>query len=416
MIKDILQQLAPLDEKIAALRGDPADENMTDITNHAAELAELSAQEDALLSGCGALTAEDRVFLARHPERPHIDETINALFTDFFEQCGDRQCREDSAILGGIARFHGMPVTVIGHRKGSTLEENMACNFGMPGPEGYRKALRLMKLAEKFSLPVFTFVDTPGAYPGIDAEERNQSEAIGRNIYELAKLRVPVISTIIGEGGSGGALAIAVCDSLIMLQYSTYSVISPEGCASILWKSADKAPEAAQALALTSDRLLELGLVDKVISEPLGGAHRDPKLMASTLRKTLVDQLKAFLTMDPDALVERRLGRLMNYGRFEEKCSSAYELLCQAAHESELPLEESAAEEPKTKEPETPKKPRRSCALRRKPVAKKSQVAETAETVAETAPKKPARRRPATRKTAAKREAPEAASAEPAKE
>ena len=289
-------------------------------------------------------------------------------------------------------------------------------NFGMTKPEGYRKALRLMKLAEKFSLPVFTFVDTPGAYPGIDAEERNQSEAIGRNIYELAKLRVPVISTIIGEGGSGGALAIAVCDSLIMLQYSTYSVISPEGCASILWKSADKAPEAAQALALTSDRLLELGLVDKVISEPLGGAHRDPKLMASTLRKTLVDQLKAFLTMDPDALVERRLGRLMNYGRFEEKCSSAYELLCQAAHESELPLEESAAEEPKTKEPETPKKPRRSCALRRKPVAKKSQVAETAETVAETAPKKPARRRPATRKTAAKKEAPEAASAEPAKE
>lgn len=211
---------------------------------------------------------------------------------------------------------------------------------------------------------------------------------------------MPVISTIIGEGGSGGALAIAVCDSLIMLQYSTYSVISPEGCASILWKSADKAPEAAQALALTSDRLLELGLVDKVISEPLGGAHRDPKLMASTLRKTLVDQLKAFLTMDPDALVERRLARLMNYGRFEEKCSSAYELLCQAAHESELPLEESVAEEPKVKEPETPKKPRRSCALRRKPVAKKIVVTESTETAAQAAPKKPTRRRSASRKSA----------------
>ena len=329
---------------------------------------------------------------------------------------GDRTFADDQSIVGGLARLGEHAVMVIGHQKGRDTRERTRRNFGMTKPEGYRKALRLMKLAEKFSLPVFTFVDTPGAYPGIDAEERNQSEAIGRNIYELAKLRVPVISTIIGEGGSGGALAIAVCDSLIMLQYSTYSVISPEGCASILWKSADKAPEAAQALALTSDRLLELGLVDKVISEPLGGAHRDPKLMASTLRKTLVDQLKAFLTMDPDALVERRLGRLMNYGRFEEKCSSAYELLCQAAHESELPLEESAAEEPKTKEPETPKKPRRSCALRRKPVAKKSQVAETAETVAETAPKKPARRRPATRKTAAKKEAPEAASAEPAKE
>ena len=362
-------------------------------------------------------TAAERVALARHPQRPNITDYIDGLFTDFFEQRGDRACREDPAILGGIALFHGRPVTVIGTRKGKTLEENLRCNFGMPGPEGYRKALRLMKLAEKFSLPVFTFVDTPGAYTGIDAEERNQSEAIGRNIYELAKLRVPVISTIIGEGGSGGALAIAVCDSLIMLQYSTYSVISPEGCASILWKSADKAPEAAQALALTSDRLLELGLVDKVISEPLGGAHRDPKLMASTLRKTLVDQLKAFLSMDPDALVERRLARLMNYGRFEEKCSSAYELLCQAAHDSELPLEESVAEEPKVKEPETPKKPRRSCALRRKSVAKKIVVTESTETAAQAAPKKTTRRRSASRKSAPESEVPVATAAEqPAKE
>ena len=200
MIKDILQQLAPLDEKIAALRGDPADENMTDITNHAAELAELSAQEDALLSGCGALTAEDRVFLARHPERPHIDEIVDALFTDFFEQCGDRQCKEDAAILGGVALFHGQPVTVIGHRKGSTLEENLRCNFGMPGPEGYRKALRLMKQAEKFGRPIITFIDTPGAYPGKDAEERGQGEAIARNLMEMSGLTVPVLAVVTGEG------------------------------------------------------------------------------------------------------------------------------------------------------------------------------------------------------------------------
>ena len=340
------------------------------------------------------LTPWQTAQVARHPNRPYTLDYIDAIFEDFHELHGDRTFADDR-----------------------DTRERTRRNFGMTKPEGYRKALRLMKLAEKFSLPVFTFVDTPGAYPGIDAEERNQSEAIGRNIYELAKLRVPVISTIIGEGGSGGALAIAVCDSLIMLQYSTYSVISPEGCASILWKSADKAPEAAQALALTSDRLLELGLVDKVISEPLGGAHRDPKLMASTLRKTLVDQLKAFLTMDPDALVERRLARLMNYGRFEEKCSSAYELLCQAAHESELPLEESVAEEPKVKEPETPKKPRRSCALRRKPVAKKIVVTESTETAAQAAPKKPTRRRSASRKSAPKSEVPVATAAEqPAKE
>ena len=342
------------------------------------------------------LTPWQTAQVARHPNRPYTLDYIDAIFEDFHELHGDRTFADDQSIVGGLARLGEHAVMVIGHQKGRDTRERTRRNFGMTKPEGYRKALRLMKLAEKFSLPVFTFVDTPGAYPGIDAEERNQSEAIGRNIYELAKLRVPVISTIIGEGGSGGALAIAVCDSLIMLQYSTYSVISPEGCASILWKSADKAPEAAQALALTSDRLLELGLVDKVISEPLGGAHRDPKLMASTLR---------------------RLGRLMNYGRFEEKCSSAYELLCQAAHESELPLEESVAEEPKVKEPETPKKPRRSCALRRKPVAKKIVVTESTETAAQAAPKKPTRRRSASRKSAPKSEVPVATAAEqPAKE
>ena len=219
------------------------------------------------------LTPWQTALVARHPNRPYTLDYIDAIFEDFHELHGDRTFADDQSIVGGLARLGEHAVMVIGHQKGRDTRERTRRNFGMTKPEGYRKALRLMKLAEKFSLPVFTFVDTPGAYPGIDAEERNQSEAIGRNIYELAKLRVPVISTIIGEGGSGGALAIAVCDSLIMLQYSTYSVISPEGCASILWKSADKAPEAAQALALTSDRLLELGLVDKVISEPLGGAQ-----------------------------------------------------------------------------------------------------------------------------------------------
>ena len=206
MIKDLLEQLAPLDAQIAALRGNAADEesDMSAITAHASELAELAVEEDEILRSCGPLTAEDRVFLARHPARPHIDETVNALFTDFFEQCGDRQCREDRAILGGIAKFHGMPVTVIGHRKGATLEENMACNFGMPGPEGYRKALRLMKQAEKFGRPIITFIDTPGAYPGKEAEERGQGEAIARNLMEMSGLTVPIIAVVTGEGSSGG--------------------------------------------------------------------------------------------------------------------------------------------------------------------------------------------------------------------
>lgn len=321
------------------------------------------------------LTPWQTALVARHPNRPYTLDYIGAIFEDFHELHGDRTFADDQSIVGGLARLGEHAVMVIGHQKGRDTRERTRRNFGMTKPEGYRKALRLMKLAEKFSLPVFTFVDTPGAYPGIDAEERNQSEAIGRNIYELAKLRVPVISTIIGEGGSGGALAIAVCDALLMLQYSTYSVISPEGCASILWKSADKASEAAKALALTSDRLAELGLVDKVISEPLGGAHRDPKLMASTLRKALVDQLKAFLTMDPDTLVERRLARLMSYGRFEEKCESAFTLLCEA----DKPKEEEAEEKAEAKKTEA--KPRGTCALRRKP-AKPRTKAKAAEPAA----------------------------------
>ena len=216
MIKEILEQLAPLDAQIAALKGSGND--MEAITAHASELAELAVEEDEILRSCGPLTAEDRVFLARHPERPHIDETVSALFTDFFEQRGDRQCKEDSAILGGVARFHGLPVTVIGHRKGSTLEENLACNFGMPGPEGYRKALRLMKQAEKFGRPIITFIDTPGAYPGKDAEERGQGEAIARNLMEMSGLTVPVIAVVTGEGSSGGALALGVANHILMLK------------------------------------------------------------------------------------------------------------------------------------------------------------------------------------------------------
>ena len=315
MIKDILQQLAPLDEKIAALRGDPADENMTDITNHAAELAELSAQEDALLSGCGALTAEDRVFLARHPERPHIDEIVDALFTDFFEQCGDRQCKEDAAILGGVALFHGQPVTVIGHRKGSTLEENLRCNFGMPGPEGYRKALRLMKQAEKFGRPIITFIDTPGAYPGLEAEARGQGEAIARNLAEMSRLEVPVIAVVTGEGSSGGALALGVADRILMLENAVYSVLSPEGFASILWKDASRHGEACALMKLTAQDLYEGGIIDEIIPEPLGGAQRDPGALFATLDKSLQAQLAPLRRMSGSALITQRYKKYRRIGQ-----------------------------------------------------------------------------------------------------
>jgi acetyl-CoA carboxylase carboxyl transferase subunit alpha len=240
------------------------------------------------------------------------------LFTHFEELHGDRAFGDDASIVAGLARFNGQPCAVIGHQKGRDTKEKILRNFGMPRPEGYRKALRIMKLAEKFSLPVFTFIDTPGAYPGIDAEERGQSEAIGRNLFEMARLRVPVIATVIGEGGSGGALAIAVGDIVLMLQYSTYSVISPEGCASILWRSADMAPEAADALGITSGRLKTLGLIDKIISEPLGGAHRDPQAAAQALRKALTEALKDLQQKKPRELVEERLERLMDYGKFKE--------------------------------------------------------------------------------------------------
>mgnify|MGYP001003801670 CR=1 FL=1 len=267
MIKEILQQLEPLDAQIDALCSSADDAEMTDTTTHAAELAELSAQENMLLQRCTSLTPEDRVFLARRPDRPHITEIIDNLFTDFFEQCGDRQCKEDAAILCGIARFHGMPVTVLGHRKGTTLEENLHCNFGMPGPEGYRKALRVMKQAEKFHRPVITLINTAGAFPGVGAEERGQGQAIAENLLEMSTLCVPIISILIGEGGSGGALGLAVADRVWMLQNAVYSVISPEGCASILWKDAAKAEMAAASLKLAAEDAKSIGVIERILSE-----------------------------------------------------------------------------------------------------------------------------------------------------
>ncbi|MCC2638612.1 MAG: acetyl-CoA carboxylase carboxyltransferase subunit alpha [Moraxellaceae bacterium] len=252
--------------------------------------------------------------LARHPRRPYMLDYIERIFTDFDELHGDRVFGDDAAIVGGPARLQGESVMVIGHQKGRDVKEKVRRNFGMPKPEGYRKALRLMEMAERFKMPILTFIDTPGAYPGIDAEERGQSEAIARNLAVMSRLETPIISTVIGEGGSGGALAIGVCDSLLMLQYSTYSVISPEGCASILWKTADKAPAAAEAMGLTAERLKTLGFVDELVKEPLGGAHRDFELMADNLRKALLRQLKKLRAMDTPRLLERRYERLLSYG------------------------------------------------------------------------------------------------------
>ena len=256
--------------------------------------------------------------IARHPERPYTLDYVNELFTDFVELHGDRHFADDLSIVGGLARFNGNACMVLGQQKGRDTKERGLRNFGMSKPEGYRKALRLMKTAEKFKLPVFTFVDTPGAYPGIDAEERGQSEAIGRNIFEMAQLEVPIITTIIGEGGSGGALAISVADQVLMLQYSVYSVISPEGCASILWKTAERAEDAAEALGITAHRLKALGLVDKIVSEPVGGAHRDPKQMAAFLKRALNDAWRQLADLKPKELQDRRYERLNSYGRFND--------------------------------------------------------------------------------------------------
>lgn len=256
--------------------------------------------------------------VARHPQRPYTLDYVRAMFTDFHELHGDRSYADDPSIVAGMARFNGTACMIMGHQKGRDIKERSYRNFGMPRPEGYRKALRLMRTAEKFKLPLFTFVDTPGAYPGIGAEERGQSEAIGHNLYAMAELKVPIITTVIGEGGSGGALAIAMGDVVLMLQYSTYSVISPEGCASILWKSAERAPEAAETLGITASRLKALGLIDRIIPEPLGGAHRDPDAIAATLKKALGESLRQLSDVPVGKLLEARHQRLMRYGKFEE--------------------------------------------------------------------------------------------------
>ena len=310
----VLQQLEPLDAQIDALCSSTDDAEMANTTTHAAELAELSAQENMLLQRCTSLTPEDRVFLARRPDRPHIGEIIDNLFTDFFEQCGDRQCKEDAAILCGIARFHGMPVTVLGHRKGTTLEENLRCNFGMPGPEGYRKALRVMKQAEKFRRPIITFIDTPGAYPGKDAEERGQGEAIARNLMEMSGLTVPVLAIVTGEGSSGGALGLGVANHILMLENAVYSVLSPEGFASILWKDASRSGEACTMMKLTAQDLYTDGIVEEIIPEPLGGAQRGRQLLFSRLDTAIAAHLAALCKMSGKALADQRYKKYRRIG------------------------------------------------------------------------------------------------------
>ncbi len=312
---DFEQPIAELESKIEELRYVQT-ESAVDISEEIEQLGKKSQQLTKDIYS--DLTPWQITKIARHPERPYTLDYVHELFTDFVELHGDRHFSDDLSIVGGLARFNGNPCMVIGHQKGRDTKERTARNFGMSKPEGYRKALRLMKTAEKFRLPVFTFVDTPGAYPGIDAEERGQSEAIGRNIYEMAQLEVPIIVTIIGEGGSGGALAISVGDQLLMLQYSIYSVISPEGCASILWKTSEKAQDAADALGITAHRLKALGLVDKIVNEPVGGAHRDHRQMAAFLKRALNDAFRQVSDLKPNELLDRRYDRLQSYGRFND--------------------------------------------------------------------------------------------------
>ena len=310
------QPIAELEAKIEQLRF-VQDDSAVDISE---EISRLEVKSQALTKDIYAkLTPWQIAQVARHPQRPYTLDYIKHAFTDFEELHGDRAFADDQAIVGGLARFNGQSCMVIGHQKGRDTKEKIQRNFGMPRPEGYRKAMRLMKLAEKFGLPIFTFVDTPGAYPGIDAEERGQSEAIGHNLYVMAELKVPLIATIIGEGGSGGALAIAVGDSVIMLQYSTYSVISPEGCASILWKSAERANDAAETMGITATRLKSLGLIDRIVTEPVGGAHREHSATAASLKRALQDALKQISGLTPVQLIERRMERLMGYGKFKEQ-------------------------------------------------------------------------------------------------
>ncbi|MFZ0791263.1 MAG: acetyl-CoA carboxylase carboxyltransferase subunit alpha [Chromatiaceae bacterium] len=312
---DFEQPIAELEAKLDELR----------LVGHDNEL-NIQEEIDRLQKKCRTLT--ETVFaglspwqisqLSRHPQRPYLLDYVRRLFDEFHELHGDRAYADDQAIVGGLARMDGRPLMVIGHQKGRDTKEKILRNFGMPRPEGYRKALRLMEMAERFRLPIMTFIDTPGAYPGVGAEERGQSEAIARNLMVMSRLRTPILCTVVGEGGSGGALAIGVGDCTLMLQYSTYSVISPEGCASILWKSADKAKLAAEAMAITSDKLKDQGLVDVVIPEPLGGAHRDPDATAAALKRALLEQLDILQSEDLDALVSARYRRMMGYGKFKE--------------------------------------------------------------------------------------------------
>jgi len=311
---DYEQPIAELEAKIDELRYMSNDSDLN-ITEEIQKLTEKSAALTKTIFS--SLTPWQTTQMARHPQRPYTLDYINSIITDFEELRGDRAYADDAALVTGIGRLNGRSVVVIGHQKGRDTKEKVARNFGMPRPEGYRKALRVMKLAERFGMPVVTFIDTPGAYPGIGAEERGQSEAIARNLFEMAQLKTPIISTVIGEGGSGGALAVGVADHLMMLEYSIYSVISPEGCASILWKSAEKASDAAATLGITSDRLQELGLVDEVISEPLGGAHRSVDEMATQVKNALEANLKELEALPVDELIARRQQRLLNYGEFE---------------------------------------------------------------------------------------------------
>lgn len=308
---DFEQPIADLQAKIEELRlvGSDNDLNISD------EIARLEEKNKTLTRNIFSdLDSWQVARMARHPQRPYTLDYIDYLFTEFEELHGDRHFADDAALVGGIARFEGTPVMVIGHQKGREVREKVRRNFGMPRPEGYRKACRLMEMAERFKLPILTFIDTPGAYPGIDAEERGQSEAIAWNLRVMSRLKTPIISTVIGEGGSGGALAIGVCDRLNMLEYATYAVISPEGCASILWRSAEKAPEAAEAMGITAERLAGLGIVDQVIEEPLGGAHRDMAAMAAQIRKVLSAQLTELQELNDEELLAQRYEKLMSFG------------------------------------------------------------------------------------------------------
>ncbi|TDJ15820.1 MAG: acetyl-CoA carboxylase carboxyl transferase subunit alpha [Gammaproteobacteria bacterium] len=312
---DFEQPIADLEAKIEELRHVDTESEI----NIDEEIDRLQAKSrDLTKSIFSNLSAWQIAQLARHPQRPYTLNYLDSFITEFEQLRGDRSFADDPALIGGIGRLDGRPIMVIGHQKGRTTKEKLDRNFGMPRPEGYRKALRLMRMAEKFRLPILTFIDTPGAYPGVGAEERGQSEAIARNLYVMARLPVPIICSIIGEGGSGGALAIGVGDRVLMLEYSTYSVISPEGCASILWKSADKAPEAAAAMGITSRRLKELNLIDRIIDEPLGGAHRDVDETISRLKAALLEELADLDALEPDELVEMRYKRLQGFGQFRE--------------------------------------------------------------------------------------------------